>query len=87
MAYQLGPQSPPIYALEGSIAVAGTVIQWLKDHLEILHEIKECEAISKQLIADDQIVFVPAFAGLYAPYWCENACRLVNFIKMHITEY
>lgn len=77
VAYQLGPESPPIYALEGSVAIAGEVIQWLKEKLEILSDVKESETIAKQLPLDNRIVFVPAFSGLYAPYWRKDARRLV----------
>ena len=79
VAYQLGPQSSPVYALEGSIAIAGALIQWLKDNLEILTEVKDCESIAELFPNENRIFFVPAFAGLYAPYWRKDARRLVYF--------
>ena len=76
VAYQLGAHASPVYALEGSVAIAGAVIQWLKDNLGILTNIKDCETIVEQMpIGSNQIVFVPAFSGLYAPYWRKDARR------------
>lgn len=74
VAYQLGAHASPVYALEGSVAIAGAVIQWLKDNLGILTDIKDCEIV-EQMPAGNRIVFVPAFAGLYAPYWRKDARR------------
>lgn len=77
VAYQLGAHTAPVYALEGSIAMAGAVVQWLKDNLELLTDVKDCETIVKQLSpADNRVIFVPAFTGLYAPYWRKDARRL-----------
>ncbi|KOX71603.1 Putative glycerol kinase 3 [Melipona quadrifasciata] len=73
VAYQLGPQTAPVYALEGSVAIAGAVIQWLKDNLGILSDVKECESLVEQISTDNRVTFVPAFAGLYAPYWRKDA--------------
>lgn len=77
VAYQLGPHASPIYALEGSVAIAGAVIQWLKDNLGILTDVKDCETIVEQMPTDNRIVFVPAFAGLYAPYWRKDARSII----------
>ncbi|KAL6441287.1 hypothetical protein ACFW04_003506 [Cataglyphis niger] len=84
VAYQLGPLAPPIYALEGSVAVAGAVIQWLKDNLGILTNIKDCETIEMPM--DNRIVFVPAFSGLYAPYWRQDARSVICGITEDITS-
>ncbi|KMQ92510.1 glycerol kinase 3-like protein [Lasius niger] len=77
VAYQLGAHACPVYALEGSVAIAGAVIQWLKDNLEILTNIKDCETIVEQISTDNRVVFVPAFAGLYAPYWRKDARSII----------
>ncbi|CAL1682716.1 unnamed protein product [Lasius platythorax] len=77
VAYQLGAHASPVYALEGSVAIAGAVIQWLKDNLEILTNIKDCETIVEQISTDNRVVFVPAFAGLYAPYWRKDARSII----------
>ncbi|XP_043484071.1 glycerol kinase-like isoform X1 [Leptopilina heterotoma] len=86
VAYQLGPQSPPIYALEGSVAMAGEVIQWLKEKLEIISDVKESEAVANQLPFDNRIVFVPAFSGLYAPYWRKDARSIICGITEETTS-
>lgn len=62
----------PQYALEGSVFVAGAAIQWLRDGLQIIDDSSETEDIAKSVDADD-VVVVPAFAGLGAPYWDGNA--------------
>ncbi|XP_032667274.1 glycerol kinase isoform X1 [Odontomachus brunneus] len=77
VAYQLGENASPVYALEGSIAIAGALIHWLKDNLELMDNIKDCENIVEQISADNRIVFVPAFAGLYAPYWRKDARSVI----------
>lgn len=79
VAYQLGAHVSPIYALEGSVAIAGAVIQWLKDNLGILNNVKDYETVVEQMPAENRVVFVPAFAGLYAPYWRKDARRLRAF--------
>lgn len=78
VAYQLGAHASPVYALEGSVAIAGAVIEWLKDNLEI-NNVKGCETVVDQMPAENNVVFVPAFAGLYAPYWRKDARRLGAF--------
>jgi glycerol kinase len=87
VAYQLGADAAPVYALEGSIAIAGAVVQWLKDNLGILNDVKDCEAVIEQLPADNRVVFVPAFAGLYAPYWRKDARRFATFIVYYENTY
>ncbi|XP_048268155.1 glycerol kinase isoform X2 [Bombus terrestris] len=77
VAYQLGPQATPVYALEGSVAIAGAVIQWLKDNLGILSDVKESESLVEQIPTDNRVTFVPAFAGLYAPYWRKDARSVI----------
>lgn len=73
VAYQLGPEKPPVYALEGSVAIAGAVMKWLRDNIEILADVKDSESIVKQISGDTRVTFVPAFSGLYAPYWRKDA--------------
>ncbi|AML52095.1 glycerol kinase GlpK [Falsihalocynthiibacter arcticus] len=72
IAYQL--DGKPTYALEGSIFVAGAVVQWLRDGLQIIQDASETQALAEQADPHQNIVLVPAFVGLGAPYW--NAeCR------------
>lgn len=72
IAYQL--DGKPTYALEGSIFVAGAVVQWLRDGLKMIREAGETQALAEQADPHQNVVLVPAFVGLGAPYW--NAeCR------------
>ncbi|GBP30441.1 Glycerol kinase 3 [Eumeta japonica] len=73
VAFKLGPEVPPVYALEGSIATAGDALQWLRDGLEIIDDIKDTELILPDGDNDGDICFVPAFTGLYSPQWQKDA--------------
>lgn len=71
IAYQL--DGKPVYALEGSIFIAGAVVQWLRDGLKIIREASETQALSEKADESQQIIMVPAFTGLGAPHWAPNA--------------
>lgn len=73
VAYQLGTNATPVYALEGSVGIAGAAIKWLKDNLGILTSVKDSEAVAESVFTDNHVTFVPAFSGLYAPYWRKDA--------------
>jgi glycerol kinase len=72
VCYQLG-DSRPVYALEGSIAVTGSAVQWLRDQLGIISGAAEMETLARQVPDSGGIYFVPAFSGLFAPYWRSDA--------------
>jgi glycerol kinase len=72
VAYQLG-EEPPHYALEGSIAIAGALVQWLRDNLRLIDKSSEIEALARQVQDNGDVYFVPAFSGLFAPYWRDTA--------------
>ena len=72
VCYQFGSQKP-IYALEGSIAVTGSAVQWLRDQLGIISGASEVETLARQVNDNGGIYFVPAFSGLFAPYWRSDA--------------
>jgi len=72
VCYQFGEQ-PPIYALEGSIAVTGSAVQWLRDQLGIISGAAQSEALARQVEDNGGVYFVPAFSGLFAPYWRSDA--------------
>lgn len=72
VAYQLGGE-PPAYALEGSIAVTGSAVQWLRDQLGIISGAAEVEQLAAQVKDTGGLYFVPAFSGLFAPYWRPDA--------------
>ncbi|GAB2977198.1 glycerol kinase GlpK [Nocardioides montaniterrae] len=71
-AYQLGDE-PCVYALEGSIAVTGSAVQWLRDQLGIIHEAAETEPLAASVEDNGGVCFVPAFSGLFAPHWRSDA--------------
>jgi glycerol kinase len=72
VAYQLG-SAAPVYALEGSIAVTGSAVQWLRDQLQLISDTAEIEALAREVDDNGGVYFVPAFSGLFAPYWRSNA--------------
>jgi len=72
VCYQLGSEKP-IYALEGSMAVTGSAVQWLRDQLGIISGAAEIEPLARQVSDNGGIYFVPAFSGLFAPYWRSDA--------------
>ncbi|KAB0390719.1 hypothetical protein E2I00_004147, partial [Balaenoptera physalus] len=89
VAYKLGRDKPVYYALEGSVAIAGAVIRWLRDNLGIIKTSEEIEKLAKEVGTSYGCYFVPAFSGLYAPYWEPSArgiiCGLTQFTnKCHI---
>jgi glycerol kinase len=72
MAYKFGDDAP-VYALEGSIAVTGSAVQWLRDQLGIISGASETETLARQVPDNGGVYFVPAFSGLFAPYWRSDA--------------
>jgi glycerol kinase len=72
VGYQFGSQ-PPVYALEGSIAITGALVQWMRDNLGLIQSSTEIEALAKTVDDNGGVYFVPAFSGLYAPYWKAGA--------------
>jgi glycerol kinase len=90
VAYRLGEEAPR-YALEGSIAVTGSLVQWLRDNLGIISDAKEVEALAASVPDNGGCYVVPAFSGLFAPYWRSDArgviVGLTRFInKGHIAR-
>ncbi|GAA1820389.1 glycerol kinase GlpK [Planosporangium flavigriseum] len=72
VAYKFGTE-PAVYALEGSIAVTGSAVQWLRDQLGIISGAAQSEALARQVDDNGGVYFVPAFSGLFAPYWRSDA--------------
>ena len=68
---------PPIYALEGSIAITGALVQWLRDNIGIIEKSPEIEDLARSVEDNGGIYFVPAFSGLFAPYWRSDARGLI----------
>ncbi|KAK8950406.1 Glycerol kinase [Platanthera guangdongensis] len=73
LAYKLGPRAPTNYALEGSIAIAGAAVQWLRDGLGIIGSASEIEDMAGMVENTGGVYFVPAFNGLFAPWWRDDA--------------
>ena len=71
-AYKFG-SAPASYALEGSVAIAGALVQWLRDNLGIIAKSPDVEALARTVNDNGGVYFVPAFSGLFAPYWKETA--------------
>ncbi len=72
VGYQFADE-PPVYCLEGSIAVTGSAVQWLRDQLGILSGASQSESLARQVEDNGGVYFVPAFSGLFAPYWRSDA--------------
>lgn len=90
LAYKLGDEKPR-YALEGSIAVTGSLVQWLRDNMGIISSAFEIEELAQSVEGNGGAYFVPAFSGLFAPYWRSDArgalVGLTRFVtKAHIAR-
>jgi glycerol kinase len=72
VCYRFG-DAKPVYALEGSIAVTGSAVQWLRDQLGIISGAADSETLARQVADNGGVYFVPAFSGLFAPYWRSDA--------------
>ncbi|PQZ93831.1 glycerol kinase [Arthrobacter sp. MYb227] len=86
LGYKLG-DADPVYALEGSIAVAGSLIQWLRDNIGMIATAPEVEALAAEVSDNGGVYIVPAFSGLFAPYWRSDArgaiVGLTRFANKH----
>ncbi|NNF64592.1 MAG: glycerol kinase GlpK [Acidimicrobiia bacterium] len=82
VAYQWGG-NPASYALEGSIAIAGAGVQWLRDNLGIIDSAPEVEALASRAPDNGGVYFVPAFSGLFAPYWRSDARGVIAGLSRH----
>jgi len=72
VAYKFGSEAPR-YALEGSVAISGALVQWMRDNLGLIKSSAEIEQLARTVEDNGDVYFVPAFSGLYAPYWKDNA--------------
>jgi glycerol kinase len=85
IAYKLGDQ-PTVYALEGSIAITGALVQWLRDNLKLIKEAPEVEKLAQTVDDNGGIYFVPAFSGLYAPYWRDDARGVIAGLTRYVNR-
>jgi len=72
LGYKLG-KTKPVYCLEGSIAITGALVQWLRDNLHLIETSSDVETLARGVTDNGDVYFVPAFSGLYAPYWQSGA--------------
>jgi glycerol kinase len=84
-AYKLGDQ-PVQYALEGSIAITGALVQWLRDNLGLIPKSSDVESLARSVSDNGGVYFVPAFSGLYAPYWKDNARGVITGLTRYANK-
>ena len=85
LGYKIGDQKAA-YALEGSIAITGALIQWLRDNLGLIQSSAEVEALAESVADNGGIYFVPAFSGLFAPYWKSDARGVVVGLTRYVNK-
>jgi len=77
IGYKLGPDAQVHYALEGSVACAGRTIQWIRDNMELIKDASETDALAQSVEDTGGVTMVPAFTGLFAPHWREDARAVI----------
>jgi glycerol kinase len=85
VAYKLGTK-PANYALEGSIAITGALVQWLRDNIGLISSSEEIEKLADTVEDNGGVYFVPAFSGLYAPYWKDTARGVIAGLTRYVNK-
>jgi glycerol kinase len=85
VAYQMG-NAAPVYCLEGSIAIAGALVQWFRDNLGIISSAPEIEELARSVDDNGGAYIVPAFSGLFAPYWRSDARGAVVGLTRYVNK-
>ncbi len=85
IGYRLGGE-PPVYALEGSIAVAGALVQWLRDNLQLIGRASDMDELAGSVPDSGGAVIVPAFSGLFAPHWRSDARGVIAGLTAYVTR-
>ncbi|MGH9168675.1 MAG: FGGY family carbohydrate kinase, partial [Acidimicrobiia bacterium] len=85
LAYQIGKQ-PAIYCLEGSIAITGALVQWLRDNVGLIKTSADVEQLAATVEDNGGVYFVPAFSGLFAPYWKSNARGVIAGLTRYVNK-
>lgn len=85
LCYKFGEEAA-VYALEGSIAITGALVQWLRDNLGLIDEAPQVEELAKSVEDNGGIYFVPAFSGLYAPYWRDDARGVIVGLTRYVNK-
>jgi glycerol kinase len=83
LGYKIGDQ-PAVYMLEGSIAITGALVQWLRDNLKMISSAPEVEDLAKSVEDNGGVYFVPAFSGLFAPYWRSDARGVIAGLTRYV---
>lgn len=85
LGYKIGDKKP-VYALEGSIAITGALVQWLRDNLGIIEKSSDIEQLARTVNDNGGAYFVPAFSGLYAPYWKDSARGVIAGLTRYVNK-
>ncbi len=85
LGYQINDQRP-VYCLEGSIAISGALVQWLRDNLDLISSAPEIEDLAKTVTDNGGAYFVPAFSGLFAPYWRSDARGVIVGLTRYVNK-
>jgi glycerol kinase len=85
LAYQFGDE-PPHYALEGAIAITGALVQWLRDNMKLFDVAAQIEPLARSVEDNGDVYIVPAFSGLYAPYWKDDARGVITGLTRYATR-
>jgi len=85
LAYKFGAK-PACYALEGSVAITGALVQWIRDNLGLIENSSDIEALARTVHNNGGVYFVPAFSGLYAPYWKEDARGVIAGLTRYVNK-
>ncbi len=85
LGYKIG-NKPAVYALEGSIAITGALVQWLRDNLGMIEQSSDIEALAATVEDNGGVYFVPAFSGLFAPYWKGDARGVIAGLTRYVTK-
>ncbi len=85
LGYKIGDQ-PAVYCLEGSIAITGALVQWLRDNLGMIKTSPEIEELAKTVDDNGGVYFVPAFSGLFAPYWKNDARGVIAGLTRYVNK-
>jgi glycerol kinase len=85
LGYKIGA-NPAVYCLEGSIAITGALVQWLRDNLKLIEKSSDVEALANTVEDNGGIYFVPAFSGLFAPYWKSDARGVIVGMTRYVNK-
>ncbi len=85
LGYKIGEQKP-VYALEGSIAISGALVQWLRDNLGLIEKSADIESLAQTVTDNGGVYFVPAFSGLFAPYWRSDARGVIAGLTRYVNK-